>query len=236
MVAILIFGLGAGVSIIEGIDKIRHPHEVYSPIVAYVVLEFSFVFEGATWIVAFRAFRAHVRRDGLLEAVQRSKDPTVFTVLLEDSAALAGICVAAVGLAVAQYLRWPALDGVASVVIGCLLAATAAFLAYECKGLLMGEAADRSVQDSLRNIATSSPGVTGVNEVLTMHFGPVDVLAVLSIDFDDELSAAVVEDTVSRIERVIKQTHPQIRRIFVEAQSRGGHLNALEDIMPRDSA
>lgn len=232
VVAILIFGLGAGVSILEGIDKVRHPHEVESAIVAYVVLGLSFLFEGATWIVAFRAFAVHVQRDGLLEAVQRSKDPTVFTVLLEDTAALAGIAVAAAGLAAAQYLRWPELDGVASILIGLLLAGTAAFLAYECKGLLLGEAADRTVQDSLRRIAAASPGITGVNEVLTMHFGPADILAIISLDFDNDLPAATVEQTVSTIERTIKRTHPQIRRIFVEAQSHQAHLTAQQETTP----
>lgn len=236
VVAILIFGLGAGVSILQGIDKIRHPHEIESALAAYVVLAVSFVFEGITWLVAFRAFRAHARRAGLLEAVQRSKDPTVFTVLLEDSAALAGIVVAASALAGAQFLNMPVLDGVGSVLIGLLLAGTAAFLAHECKGLLLGEAADPVVQRSIRRIATARPGITGVNEVLTMHFGPVDVLAVLSIDFEDALSALAVENAVTAIEREIKQAHPQIRRIFVEAQSREGHLRAQTETAPLDRA
>lgn len=231
VVAILIFGLGAGVSILQGVDKILHPHEVESPLVAYVVLGFSFLFEGATWIVAFRAFST-VSRTGLLDAVQRSKDPTVFTVLLEDSAALMGIAIAAAGLAGAEYYRLPMLDGVASVLIGLLLAGTAAFLASECKGLLMGEAVDTRVQASVRSIAAERQGITGVNEVLTMHFGPSDVLAVLSLDFDDDLSAAAVEGNVSAIEREIKRKHPEIRRIFVEAQSREAHLMAQAETAP----
>lgn len=235
VVAILIFGLGSGVSILQGVDKIRHPHEIESATAAYVVLALSFLFEGCTWLVAFRAFRAHVRKAGLLDAVQRSKDPTVFTVLLEDSAALAGIVIAAAGLAGAQILHLPVLDGVASVLIGLLLAGTAAFLAYECKGLLLGEAVDPAVQKSIRRIATARPGITGVNEVLTMHFGPADVLAVLSIDFENALSAVAVETAVSTIEREIKQAHPQIRRIFVEAQSREGHLRAQAETVPLET-
>ena len=232
VVAILIFGLGAGVSIVQGVDKIRHPHEVEQAFVAYIVLAVSFLFEGASWLVAYREFRGSMRSDGLVDAVQRSKDPTVFTVLLEDSAALAGIVMAAAGLAGAQYWQAPVLDGVASVGIGLLLAATAGFLASECKGLLMGEAADPAVRKQIRALAVAQPGVSGVNEVLTMHFGPRDVLAVLSLDFEDTLSAAEVETAVSTIERSIKQSLPEVRRIFVEAQSRQGHLQARQEYAP----
>ena len=229
VVAILIFGLGAGVSIIQGIDKIRHPHPVEDVLVNYVVLGLSLVFEGATWWVAFRAFRREARRGGLLAAVQRSKDPTVFTVLLEDTAAVGGIITALACLGLAQAFGLPVLDGVASVLIGVILAGTAAFLASETKGLLTGEAVNPAVQASLRRLAAHMPGVSGVNEVLTMHFGPADVLAALSLDFHDGLRAAEVEQTVSTLERRIKLTHPEIRRIFVEAQSREAHVQAREE-------
>ena len=182
--------------------------------------------------MAFRAFRAQSNSDDLLEAVQRSKDPTVFTVLLEDSAALAGLLIAGVGLACAEYLHLPILDGVASVLIGLVLAGVAWFLAAECKGLMLGEAADPIVRAGLRGIASDSPGVHGVNEVLTMHFGPRDVLAAISLDFDDGLPAEAVERTVSDVERQIKTAFPQVRRIFVEVQSRAGHLQAQRETAP----
>ncbi len=238
VVAILIFGLGAGVSIFEGIDKIRTPHPVSDTFVNYIVLGLSFVFEGATWLVAFRAFRAQSQPnpssrsaaasepDSLIEAVQRSKDPTVFTVLLEDSAALTGLLIAGVGLACAEAFQLPVLDGVASVLIGVVLAGVALFLAIECKGLMLGEAADPAVRDGLRGIVAGSPGVHGVNEVLTMHFGPQDVLAAISLDYDDTLTAEAAERTVSDIERQIKAAFPQVRRIFIEVQSRAAHLQA----------
>lgn len=232
VVAILIFGLGAGVSIFEGIDKIRTPHPVENALVNYIVLGLSFLFEGASWLVAFRAFRAQNRSVDLLEAVQRSKDPTVFTVLLEDSAALAGLLIAAIGLACAEIFQLPRLDGVASVLIGLVLAGVAAFLAAECKGLMLGEAADPVVRAGLRDIVTRSPGVQGVNEVLTMHFGPRDVLAAISLNFDDALPAEAVERATSSIEREIKAVFPQVRRIFVEVQSHAGHLQALRETVP----
>ena len=234
VVAILIFGLGAGVSILEGIDKIRTPHPVENVFVNYVVLGLSFLFEGATWLVALRAFRAQDQSTDLLEAVQRSKDPTVFTVLLEDSAALTGLLIAGVGLACAQIFQLPRLDGVASVLIGLVLAGVAAFLAAECKGLMLGEAADPAVRAGLRGIVTRHPGVHGVNEVLTMHFGPRDVLAAISLDFDDALPAEAAERATSNIEREIKAAFPQVRRIFVEVQSRAGHLQALRETAPLD--
>lgn len=236
VVAILIFGLGAGVSIFQGIDKIRTPHPVENTLVNYVVLGLSFLFEGASWFVALRAFRAQNRSIDLLEAVQRSKDPTVFTVLLEDSAALVGLLIAGVGLACAEIFHLPRLDGVASVLIGLVLAGVAAFLAAECKGLMLGEAADPVVREGLRGIAARSPGVHGVNEVLTMHFGPRDVLAAVSLDFDDDLPAEAVERTTSSIEREIKAAFPQVRRIFVEVQSRAGHLQAQRETVPLGDA
>ena len=232
VVAILIFGLGAGVSIFEGIDKIRTPHPVENALVNYIVLGLSFLFEGASWLVALRAFRAQNRSIDLLEAVQRSKDPTVFTVLLEDSAALTGLLIAGCGLACAQIFQLPRLDGVASVLIGLVLAGVAAFLAAECKGLMLGEAADPAVREGLRGIAARSPGVHGVNEVLTMHFGPRDVLAAISLDFDDAMPAEAAERATSSIEREIKAAFPQVRRIFVEVQSRAAHLQAQRETAP----
>jgi len=164
--------------------------------------------------------------------VQRSKDPTVFTVLLEDSAALTGLLIAGVGLACAEIFQLPILDGVASVLIGLVLTGVALFLAAECKGLMLGEAADPAVRAGLRDIVAGSPGVHGVNEVLTMHFGPRDVLAAISLDFDDTLPAEAAERTVSSVERQIKAAFPQVRRIFVEVQSREGHLQALKETVP----
>nr|MDJ0981013.1 cation diffusion facilitator family transporter [Kiloniellales bacterium] len=148
VVAILIFGLGAGVSIYEGIAKIQDPHEITNPVVNYVVLGMAMVFEaGACW-VAFKEFNRRRGALGYFEAIRRSKDPSIFTVLLEDSAAMLGLIVAMVAIALGQALDMPVLDGVGSVVIGCILAATAIFLIWETKPLLIGEAADPEVEAS----------------------------------------------------------------------------------------
>ena len=228
VVAILIFGAGAGVSVLEGIERIRAPHPVENVWVNYAVLGASLLFEGAVWIVALREFRAEKGSRPWLEAVRASKDPTVFTVLFEDTAALIGLLVALVSLVLANALSWPMLDGIASVLIGAILAATAAFLAYECLGLLTGESADPEVRASVRRIATAEPSVERLNEALTMHFGPRDILVALSLDFQDARSAAEVEAAVTRIERAIKSVHPEVRRVFVEAQSREAHQSAAD--------
>ena len=226
VVAILIFALGAGVSIYEGIEKIIHPTPVSNVFVNYAVLAAALVFESAAFIVALREFRRTKGSAGWLEAVRLSKDPAVFTVLFEDSAAMAGLLAALVGIALADALAIPELDGAASVVIGVILAGTAAVLAYECKGLLIGESARRDVVEAVRALAAAAPGVLRTNEVLTMHLGPSDVLLNLSIDFADALSSGEVEATISALERDIKQAHPEITRVFIEAQSWPAHLRA----------
>lgn len=226
VVALLIFGLGAGVSILEGIDKIRHPHPVEAPLVNYVVLSLSILFEGGSWLVALREFRQQKGTRSLLSAVRASKDPTVFTVLFEDSAALIGLLIALVGLLCAEWLQIPVLDGVASLLIGFVLAATAAFLARESKSLITGEGASQEVRASIATIVRGQPGVQHANEILTMHFGPQDVLVAVSVDFENALTADQVERTVSRIEREIRSRHAEVRRVFVEAQSLEAHRRA----------
>ena len=219
IVAILIFGLGAGVALLEGIDKILHPHPLRDPSVNYIVLGIGMLFEGLTLIVALRAFRRGKGRRRWLDAIRSSKDPTVFTVLFEDTAALLGLLIAAAGLAAGQILGMPALDGFASVAIGLLLAFTASLLAYESQSLLTGEGVQPEVRASIGRLAKAEYGVVGVNELLTMHFGPRDVLVALSLDFEDAQLASAVQDTVSRLERRIKSAHPEVTRVFIEAQS-----------------
>lgn len=226
VVAILIFGLGAGLSILEGIAKIRAPHPVTNAYVNYIVLGLGILFEGGVWLVALREFRKNKGARSLLSAVRGSKDPTVFTVLFEDTAALLGLIVALGGIALGQALELPVLDGVASLLIGIILAFTATFLAYECQSLLTGEGVDPVVRQSIRRIALAETGIIGVNELLTMHFGPQDVLVTLSLDFEDQLLAGRVEGIVSRIEERIKAAHPEVTRVFIEAQSFAAHRRA----------
>jgi len=224
VVAILIFAVGAGVSLYEGIQKIQHPHAIESAWVNYLVLSVAMVFEGAAWLVAYREFNRTRGKQGLLRALRHSKDPTVFTVLFEDTAAMLGLLVALVGIALGEALNLPVLDGVASVIIGIILAVTAAALARESKGLLIGESAHGGLVDDITTLVNREPGIKVVNETLTMHLGPEDVLLNLSVDFEDGLSSEAVEATVTGLEARIKADFPVVRRIFIEVQGWRAHL------------
>ena len=218
MVAILIFGLGAGVSLYQGMEKIRDPHPIQHAWASYVVLISAAVFEGSVWLMALRTFRRQIRRMTLLQAVRASKDPTIFTVLFEDTAALLGILVALAGVTASVVLENPLFDGLASIVIGLILAMTALLLANECRSLLVGEAVSPEVTADLRRLVLSQAEVSGINELLTMHFAPREVLLNVSVSFVPSLPAAAIQDAVSRMEAMIKQAHPEIRRVFIEAQ------------------
>ena len=214
---------GAGVAVYEGVSKLFNPHPITAPYVNYAVLAVAMVFEAGAWWIAFREFRKTKGKDGYLAAVRASKDPAIFTVLFEDSAAMAGLVVAMAGIALGEALGIPEMDGAASILIGLILALVAAFLAYESKGLLIGESARQEVVAGIERIVAGQPGIVAINEARTMHLGPEDVLLNLSLDFADELSSAQVEAAISQLERAIKTTYPEVTRVFIEAQSLLGH-------------
>ncbi len=227
IVAIMIFGLGAGVSIVQGIAKIRQPSPVTDIWVNDIVLGAAMVIEGSTLFIGLREFRRTKGRRGWFEALQHSKDPSIFTVVLEDSAALVGLVIAAVGLGVAQAFDLPVFDGIASILVGVLLGVAAWFLAQECHGLLTGEAVAPEVSASIRKLA-SVDGVRHVNDAASMHFGPDDVLLALSLEFEATLSAGQVQDLVTSIEAAIQAAHPEVTRIFIEAQRKREHERTIE--------
>ena len=218
VVAVMVFALGAGVSIYEGIIHIADPEPAVSPIVAYGVLLIAFVLEGGSTFEAFKDFRAAKGSLGWIEAVRRSKDPPGFIVLLENGAAMAGIVVAAIGLGISQATGDPRFDGAASIVIGAILAVTAFVLAYESKALLIGEAADPEIVEALRNMVHARDGVTGVAEVLTVHNAPDQITAMLSVDFDDHISARDVERLVREIEAEVIIRFPEVHRLYIRPQ------------------
>jgi len=228
VVAILIFGLGAGISIYEGVSKVQQPHPVTDPTINYIVLAFAMIFEGVAWYIAFKEFRKSKGTLDLITAVRRSKDPTIFTVLFEDTAAIIGLLVAMVGIFLSDFLNLPILDGVASIIIGIILATTAALLAYECKGLLTGEAASDEVVSGIKWIIGENPSILHVNEVLTLHLGPRDILLTVSLDFKDGLSSQQVEKAISNFETRIKEKFPEVTRVFIEAQSWRAHKASAE--------
>ena len=215
VVAVLVFALGAGVSIYEGIIHIANPEEAGSPMVAYVVLVIAFVLDGWSTLEAFREFRAAKGDLSWFQAIRQSKDPAGFIVLLENGAAMAGIVVAAIGLALAQATGDPFYDGAASVVIGVILGITAFLLAFESKGLLIGEAADPVLVQSLRDLVTGKAGVVGVGHVLTVHSSPDQITVMMNVDFQDELRASDVERIVCEIEVESRAKWPAVRRLFV---------------------
>jgi cation diffusion facilitator family transporter len=219
VVAILIFAVGAGVSIYEGVRHTLHPRPIGSPYVNYIVLGLAMVFEGAAWLYAWRAFKKYKGHRGYLRAVREGKDPSMFVVLFEDSAAMLGLIVAFCGVFLADVTGILYFDGVASIVIGLILGATAAWLAYETKSLLIGEAAHPEVVACIRDIAGSVPEIEHVNEVLTMHMGPEYILVNLSVDFVDTAAADQIEEIIAAIDRKLKEQIPEVKRVFVEAES-----------------
>lgn len=219
IVALLIFSLGAGVSLYQGVAHVRAPAAIVDPVVNYIVLGVSFVFEGATFMIALKEFNKLRGSLGYIEAVHVSKDPPSFLVLFEDSAALIGIVIAFVGTFAAEKLAMPVLDGVASIGIAILLAVTATFLARESKGLLIGEGARGATMRSIRKIAAEQSGVEHVNDLVTVHLSPNQIVAALSLEFKDQLTTPEIEKAVATIERRICGMHPDIFTIFIKPQS-----------------
>jgi len=195
VVAILIFAVGAGVSIYGGVGHILRPNPIVNPLINYVVLGFALLFEGAAWFFALKEFTRAKGKWGYIEAVQRGKDPSMFVVLFEDSAAMLGLIIAGLGVFLSQMTGLYYFDGLASVLIGVLLGGTAIWLAYETKGLLIGESANKKVVEEIRGILESHAVVEHINEILTMHMGPEYILVNLSVDFIDSASAAEIEVT-----------------------------------------
>ena len=219
VVAIIIFGLGAGISISEGIAKVKNPEPVTDPFINYIVIGVSAIFEALAFAFAYKEFYKSKGSQNLIKAIRSSKDPALFTVLFEDFAALTGLIVAGIAIYLGDILAMPELDGVASIIIGLILAITASCLAFECKGLLMGESASEAVLDGIKHIVEKESQVLHINEILTMHLGPQDVLLNLSLDFKDSLSSDRVEFTISKLEAGIKEKFPEIKRVFIEAQN-----------------
>ena len=223
IVAVMIFAVGGGMSVYEGIMHLAHPHPIRDPTWNYVVLGIAAIFEGSSLTIAFRQFRKVQRDDeSLFEAIAASKDPSLFTVLFEDSAALLGLLAAFLGVFLGYTFGNPYFDGGASIVIGLILAVVAVALAYQSRGLLVGEGAEPRMLESIRRLAEADPGVIRVRNPLTMYFGPHTVLLTMDVQFRHGLSATEVESTVDRLERSIRDKHPDIKQIFLEAESISG--------------
>ena len=221
VVALLVFALGAGVSVYEGVMHIIEPEPAVSPLIAYGVLAIAFALEGGSTVAAFREFNAARGAQSWLQALISTKDATTVIVLLENGAAMAGILMAAIGLALSQLTGDPRFDGIASVLIGVLLGIVAIFLAREAKGLLIGEAADPELIAGIRR-ATTREGITGVGEIMTIHNAPDQIVAAVNVDFDNRLSAGDVERIIDAIERDLQAEFPSIYRVYIRPHENAG--------------
>jgi cation diffusion facilitator family transporter len=217
MVAVLIFGLGAGVSIVTGVHDFTSPRPLEDPLVNYVVLAIALGCEGTSWLVSVRAFRRTMPAEGgILSAIHRSKDPANFIVLLEDSAAILGLAIAAAGVFASHHYGNARFDAAASVAIGLVLGLVALALAYECKGLLIGESAAPQTVARIRSTLAGAQDIERVIDVIAIHLGPDDVVVAAEVDFRDRISAADVERTVAALERRIRGDHPEVTRVFIK--------------------
>lgn len=215
----LIFGVGGGVSIYEGILHLLHPSPLQDPTWNYVVLGLALVFEAIVFVIAWKQFRAIAGQQSLWQAIRTSKDPTTFTVLFEDSAAMLGLIAAALGIFLGHQFENPYFDGAASIVIGLILATVAFLIGYESKGLLVGEGADPETLRSIKQMAESDPAITTVERPLTMYFGPHTVLLTMDVQFRENLSGSERDAAVQRLEKAIREKHKDIKHIFIEAKS-----------------
>lgn len=226
VVAMLIFAIGSGVSIYEGVHHILKPNKMEHITLNYLILGLAMIFEGFSWYVAFKEFNRTKRKKNFIRAIRESKDPGIFVVLFEDSAALLGLIIAFFGVLVTHITGNAIYDGIASVVIGILLGVTAFWLAFETKGLLIGESADREVVNRIKEIVNDFDVVDKVNKVLTMHLGPENVLLNLSVDFVDDRTVGELEKAIEDIDKAIKSFLPEIDRIYIEAE----HKKVMSDL------
>jgi len=218
IVAVLIFGVGGGVSVYEGILHVIEPAPLADATWNYAILGGALLFEGASLAYALRQFVREKGDERLGEALRTSKDPSLYTVIAEDTAAVLGIAAAAIGLWTSHVFQRPELDGVASIVIGLLLCAVASLLVVQSRKLLVGAAVDADMAEEIRRIAADEGPVVRVAWPLTMHLGPDDVLLALDAEFDPKLPAEAVQSSVNRIERRIRERFPEVKRIYIEAR------------------
>ena len=221
IVGVLIFAVGGGMSMYEGIIHILHPSMSENPAWSYSVLGVAAIFEGTTWFFGWKAFSAERGRKGVLETIHETKDPSSFTVLLEDSAALLGLVFAFLGIFFGRLLGLPYLDGVASVVIGLLLCGVAVLMVYESKGLLIGEGLDHQSLRSIEALVDADPAVERVSHLHSMYLGPHEVLLTIELRFRNEISALEVRHAVRRLKETIQSQHPDVSRVFFGAESLG---------------
>jgi len=219
VVGILFFALGGGMSVVIGVMHIaqgRPPEDVGWN---YAVIAVAMVFEAGSWWYGFKAFRSEARGRGVVETIRESKDPTTFSVLLEDSAALIGLALAFAGIFLSMTLGAPWIDGVSSVLIGVLLCAVAVIMVYESKGLLVGEGVGKATLRGLRAIFAGDPSVERVDKMLTLYLGPDEVMLAIELRFRPGMKVEDIRHALSRLNHDVRSRYPRIRRTFIYTTS-----------------
>ena len=219
VVSLLIFALGAGFSIYDGVYRMLYPVPIRSPVVSFVVLGLVFIFEGVSWLYSLRQFRQAKGDLGFFKAFMLSKDPPSFMTLFEDSVALLGVFIAAAATFAAVALGHPEFDGAGSIAIGLILATTSLFLARESKSLLIGEPAYPSIRHSILALANAQPSCLRANGLITVQMGPNQVVAMLSLEFSDAMLAPQIEAAVVDLETKVREANPEIVALFVKPQT-----------------
>jgi cation diffusion facilitator family transporter len=218
IVAVILFGAGGGMAAYEGITHLLHPQMIGNPGPTYMVIGIAALFEGGSFLFALRAFRRRRGPDNFLSKLHASKDPSIYTVLFEDAAALAGLLIAAVGVYLGHRFRNPLYDGLASILIGAMLCFVAVWLARESRDLLIGEGASSTVIASITKIVEQDKAVGTARYPLTMHLSPREILLNIEVEFRPGITAAEQTESVVRIEKSIKQAHPEVSHIFIESR------------------
>jgi cation diffusion facilitator family transporter len=219
IVSILIFGLGGGVSIYEGLTNLRNPHPLEDPTWNYVVLIISLFFEGTSFVIAWKEFNVKRGDQHLWEAITRSKDPSSFMVLFEDGAAVLGILVVFICLVIGHHTDRPYLDGVASLLVGFILIAVSFLLARESRSLLMGEAIDPAIQKVIIAMMERDSAVVKVKGILSMYQAPEEVVVVLGVVFKDTLNTRLINEAVERLRQQIQVKFPIIQHVIIQPES-----------------
>ena len=218
VVALLIFALGGGIAIYEGVLHILKPEPVDNVTVNYIVLGLAIVFEGASLIVALKQFSGRVTLRGLLKRIRKSKDAAGFAIIIEDLGAMVGLVVALLGVFIGDYFNYPYADGAASVIIGLILTGMAVILATETKGLLLGESLRKSEIDQIEEIFVKHPGILKHGPIKSIHFGPESVLVGIDVEFDDKYSVDELQDEVVNIESEILAKLPHVDKVYLETK------------------
>lgn len=222
VVALLIFALGAGVSIYEGVIHIMHPEPITKAWINFTVLGLSLLFEAVSWWFGWTSFNRTRQGRGVWLTFRASKDPTSFMVLFEDTAALIGIVIAAVATALSLHFDQPWIDGAGSILIGLLLTLVAVLLARESKALLIGERASPEIARTIRRLAGSEPCVARVIDVTTSQLSPDQVIASIALDIEDALRVPEVVALIRRLEQKITAEHPELLRVFIRPEASPG--------------